>query len=145
MSDKPRQSADPLYLLLREGRAEEFNRRIKAGESCDLRGCDFRGIDLRGVDVANLDLSDGYFRQADLRGLDLRGCKMQGASLHAAHISGVYFPAELNAAEIEISMRGLLAGSGCRTFALKTCITFEHPPMPCRTSTSRCTLRITSE
>src|ERR1700722_1799320 len=78
MSDgKPRKSADPLYLLLREGRAEEFNRRRKAGASCDLRGCDFRGVDLRGVDVASIDFSDCYFRQADLRGLDLPngGCE----------------------------------------------------------------------
>jgi hypothetical protein len=62
---KPRKSADPLYLLLREGGSEEFNRRSKAGELSDLRGCDFRGIDLRGVDVANIDFSDCYFRQAD--------------------------------------------------------------------------------
>ena len=75
MSDgKPRKSADPLYLLLREGRGEEFNRRRKAGETCDLRGCDFRGLDLRGLDAANMDFSDCYFRQTDLRGLDLRTC-----------------------------------------------------------------------
>ncbi len=102
---KPRKSADPLYLLLREGNIDDFNRRHKGGESCDLRGCDFRGIDLRGVDVANLDFSDGYFRQADLRGLDLRSCQMHGASLHAAHISGAYFPPELSPAEIEMSVR----------------------------------------
>jgi uncharacterized protein YjbI with pentapeptide repeats len=106
MSDvKPRKSADPLYLALREGRSDEFNRRSKAGESCDLRGCDFRGIDLRGIEASNLDLSDCYLRQADLRGLDLRSCKMQGASLHAAHVSGVYFPSELTAAEIDMSVR----------------------------------------
>jgi uncharacterized protein YjbI with pentapeptide repeats len=102
---KPRKSADPLYLLLREGNIDDFNRRRKAAESCDLRGCDFRGIDLRGMDVANIDFSDGYFRQADLRGLDLRGCQMHGASLHAAHISGAYFPPELSTAEIEMSVR----------------------------------------
>ncbi len=102
---KPRKSADPLYLLLREGNVEEFNRRHKAGETCDLRGCDFRGIDLRGVDVASIDFSDSYFRQADLRGLDLRDCQMHGASLHAAHISGAYFPPELSAVEIEMSVR----------------------------------------
>lgn len=104
-SGKPRKSADPLYLLLREGGSEEFNRRRKAGETCDLRGCDLRGIDLRGVDVANLDLSDCYLRQADLRGLDLRTCQMEGASLHAAHISGAYFPSKLAPDEIEMSVR----------------------------------------
>jgi len=102
---KPRKSADPLYLLLREGGSEEFNRRSKAGEKSDLRGCDFRGVDLRGVDVANIDFSDCYFRQADLRGLDLRSCRLEGASLHAAHVSGVYFPLELAPEEIEMSVR----------------------------------------
>ena len=106
MSDgKPRKPADPLYQLLREGRGEEFNRRRKAGEKCDLRGADFRGIDLRGIDAAGIEFSDCYFRQADLRGLDLRTCRMEGASLHAAHVSGVYFPRELTAAEIEMSVR----------------------------------------
>jgi hypothetical protein len=102
---KPRKSADPLYLLLREGGSEEFNRRRKAGETSDLRGCDFRGIDLRGVDVANIDFSDCYFRQADLRGLDLRSCPLEGASLHAAHVSGAYFPVQLAPEEIEMSVR----------------------------------------
>lgn len=102
---KPRKSTDPLYLLLREGRSDEFNRRIKSGESCDLSGCDFRGIDLRGLQPDNLDFSDCYFRQADLRGLDLRTCSLIGASLHAAHVSGAYFPAELSALEIDLSVR----------------------------------------
>jgi uncharacterized protein YjbI with pentapeptide repeats len=106
MSDgKPRKPADPLYQLLREGRGEEFNRLRKAGEKCDLRGADFRGIDLRGIEPAGIDFSDCYFRQADLRGLDLRTCRMEGASLHAAHVSGAYFPRELAAAEIDMSVR----------------------------------------
>ena len=102
---KPRKPADPLYLLLREGGGEDFNRRRKAGESCDLRGCDFRGLDLRAIDVANIDFSDCYFRQADLRGLDMRNCQLEGASLHAAHVSGAYFPRKLAAEEIEMSVR----------------------------------------
>ena len=89
MSDgKPRKPADPLYQLMREGRGEEFNRRRKAGEKCDLRGSDMRGLDLREIDVKDVDFSDCYFRQTDLRGLDLRTCRMEGASLHAAHVSG---------------------------------------------------------
>lgn len=105
MSDKPRKPADPLYQLLREGSFDEFNRRRKAGENCDLRGADLRGLDLRTVEVGNLDLSDCYLRQADLRGLDLRSCQMEGASLHAAHVSGAYFPKKLTAAEIDMSVR----------------------------------------
>jgi uncharacterized protein YjbI with pentapeptide repeats len=102
---KPRKSTDPLYLLVREGRGEEFNRLKKAGTKCDLRGCDFRGVDLRALDVADIDFSDCYFRQADLRGLDLRSCQMEGASIHAAHVSGTYFPGKLDAHEIEMSVR----------------------------------------
>jgi uncharacterized protein YjbI with pentapeptide repeats len=102
---KPRQPTDPLYLLIREGRFEEFNRQRKAGEKCDLHGCNFRGLDLREFDLADVDFTDSYFRQADLRGQDLRRCQLQGASLHAAHISGVYFPIELAPAEIEMSVR----------------------------------------
>src|SRR5712664_1020469 len=60
---KPRKPADPLYQLLREGRGEEFNRRRKAGEKCDLRGSDLRGLDLRELDVTDVDFSDCYFRQ----------------------------------------------------------------------------------
>jgi uncharacterized protein YjbI with pentapeptide repeats len=100
-----RQPSDPLYLLMREGRAEEFNRLRKPGEKHDLHSCNFRGIDLRQYNLANIDFSDCYFRQADLRGLDLRSCQLQGASLHGAHVSGTYFPDILEPAEIEMSVR----------------------------------------
>jgi len=103
--EKPRQPADSNYSLLREGRSEEFNRKRLSGEPADLRGCDLRGLDLRAFDLKGIDLSDCYFRQADLRGQDLRDCRLFGASLHAAHISGVYFPKELPAAEIEMSVK----------------------------------------
>jgi uncharacterized protein YjbI with pentapeptide repeats len=100
-----RQPADPLYLLMREGKPEEFNRQRKAGETYDLHSCNFRGIDLRQYNVANIDFSDCYFRQADLRGVDLRTCRLEGASLHGAHVSGAYFPGALEPAEIEMSVR----------------------------------------
>jgi uncharacterized protein YjbI with pentapeptide repeats len=104
--EKPRLSADPMYLLIREGRVEEFNRRKNAGEKFDLRACNFRGLDLRELDCAGgLDLSNTYLRQADLRGLNLAKCRLEGASLHAAHVSGVLFPVELEPAEIEMSVR----------------------------------------
>jgi uncharacterized protein YjbI with pentapeptide repeats len=104
-SGKPRISTEPLYLLLREGRVEDFNRRRAAGESVDLTGCNLRGLDLKELDATELDLSNCYLRQADLRGLDLRTCRLEGASLHAAHVSGVYFPASFAPAEIELSVR----------------------------------------
>ena len=61
-------SSDPMYLLLREGRIQEFNQKKSAGAAAVLTGCDFRNVDLRGMDAAGLDFSHSYFRQADLHG-----------------------------------------------------------------------------
>ena len=84
---------------------DEFNRRKAGGERCDLRNCHFRGLDLRALEPTGLDLSGAYLRQADLRGLNLSKTRLEGASLHAAHVSGVLFPIELTAGEIEMSVR----------------------------------------
>ena len=97
-------SKDPMYLMLREGCIKEFNAKKASGDTCDLRGCDLRGLDLRGLDADGLDFSDCYFRQSDLRGVDLSKAKMDGASINACKISGVLFPAELSASEIELSL-----------------------------------------
>jgi uncharacterized protein YjbI with pentapeptide repeats len=101
----PRRGTDPMYLLIAEGRCDEFNRRRKAGETHDLRGANLRGMDLRELDAAGLDLSNAYLRQADLRGLDLSTAKLEGASFHGARISGVLFPPGLEAQEIIMSVQ----------------------------------------
>jgi len=103
-NEAPRISDDPMYRLLREGAIEEFNSRRASGETCDLRGCDFRTLDLRKLDANGLDLRDAYFRQTDLRGLDLTGANLEGASINAAKISGAYFPPELSAEELMLSL-----------------------------------------
>lgn len=98
-------SDDPLYRLLRDGKVDEFNQRIAAGESTNLVGCDFRHINLQGLITKGLDLSNSYFRQADLRGVDFSECdSLEGASIHAAKISGAYFPKELHPDEILLSL-----------------------------------------
>ena len=104
MANKPQIKNDPLYLLLRAGGIKEFNQRKSAGEACDLTGCDFRNVDLRGIDASGLNFSDGYFHQTDLRGIDLRQANMEGASLNGARISGTYFPSQLTAEEISLSL-----------------------------------------
>ena len=102
---------DPMYLLLREGCVIEFNTRKASGEKVDLRGCDLRGLDLRGLDADGLDFGDSYLRQSDLRSVDFRNARLEGVSINASKISGAYFPAELTASEIELS---LLHGSRMR-------------------------------
>jgi uncharacterized protein YjbI with pentapeptide repeats len=101
---KLRLSTGPLYQLLRDGRIAEFNAQKAAGMKEDLTACDFRNVDLKGLDADGLDLSDGYFRLADLRGIDFRHCRLEGASLNGAKVSGAFFPPELSAEEILLSI-----------------------------------------
>ncbi len=103
-NNRPQIKDDPMYRLLREGDIEEFNTRRAAGETCELVGCDLRTIDLRKLDARGLDFRDCYFRQADLRGVDLSQTNLEGASINAAKISGAYFPKELSAEEITLSL-----------------------------------------
>ena len=95
---------DELYRLLRQGKIDEFNERHAAGESCDLTSADFRSVDLCGLNADGLDLSNCYFRMSNLRGIDFSNSKLEGASIHGAQISGAYFPAQLDAAEIALSL-----------------------------------------
>lgn len=102
---KPKISQDPMYQLLREEKVPEFNKLRTQGKACDLTGCDFRGLDLRDLDVRGLDLSNAYFRGADLRSVDFRGAKLSGASLADAKISGCFFPDNISAQEILMSVQ----------------------------------------
>lgn len=102
--NRPRQSQCPLYELLRDGDIETFNHRRLAGEQCDLVGTDLSRLDLRGLDARGLDLRDCYFRSCDLRGIDFRESRLEGASFAQAHVSGCYFPRELLATELEMSV-----------------------------------------
>jgi len=100
----PRIIDEPLFELLRAGEIEEFNRRRQQGEECNLSGSDLRGLDLRALNARGLDMSDCYLRQADLRGIDFSATRLVGSSINGARISGTYFPAELSAGEITLSL-----------------------------------------
>ncbi|MCG3202737.1 MAG: hypothetical protein NFCOHLIN_02622 [Gammaproteobacteria bacterium] len=104
MSAQPKISRDPMYQLLRDENIQEFNERRSKGANPDMRGVDLRGLDLRNMNVDGLDFTDAYFRGADLRGLDFRNSRLEGVSLAAANISGCYFPKDLAAAEILLSV-----------------------------------------
>ena len=101
---EPQYKNDPLYHLLRLGHIDDFNKRRGLGEACDLIEADLRHLDLRGMDPRGLDMTGCYLRDADLRGLDLRATQLEGASIHNAKISGAWFPAELAAEEINLSL-----------------------------------------
>jgi len=96
---------DPMYELLQQENIMEFNSRRALGQECDLTRAHLRGLDLRGLDATDLDLRDAYLRGADVRGVDFRRAKLEGASLAECNISGCYFPFELPADEILLSVR----------------------------------------
>ena len=100
---QPRQLETPLYDLLHTDQVSAFNEQ-RPEEAVDLRGGDFRGLDLRALDAQHIDFRDAYFRGADLRGVDLRSARLEGASIAHAQISGAYFPHELSADEILMSV-----------------------------------------
>lgn len=101
---QPRQLDNPLYRLIRNEDIKGFNAQKAKDGPIDLCNGDFRGLDLRNLDVSRVLFTDAYFRGADLRGLDLCDTCMRGASLAHAQISGAYFPEELSADEILMSM-----------------------------------------
>jgi uncharacterized protein YjbI with pentapeptide repeats len=103
---KPIVHQNPLYALLRAENITEFNQRKAAGEVKQdmLRAGYYRGLDLRELDASGLDLRNAYFRAADLRGIDFRNTQLEGASFCQAHISGCYFPKEISADEIRLSV-----------------------------------------
>lgn len=101
---KPVILKDPLFQLLRGEEMSEFNARRARGENVDLRGTDLSRIDLRGLIADGMDFSDCYMRMSDLRGIDFRKARLEGASLASANISGCYFPLDIPAEEIALSV-----------------------------------------
>jgi uncharacterized protein YjbI with pentapeptide repeats len=102
--DKPVVKQDPLYQLLRTENIKEFNEQRDKLDNSELKNGDYRGRDLRNMNAAGLDFSNSYFRNADLSGIDFRDTNLEGASLLDAKLSGTYFPAELSATEIRLSL-----------------------------------------
>lgn len=76
---QPKLLDTPLYALLHKDDIRGFNQERPKDGTIDMRGGDFRG-------------------------LDLRDCPLEGASLAHAQISGTYFPPELSADEILMSV-----------------------------------------
>jgi uncharacterized protein YjbI with pentapeptide repeats len=102
--DKPFIKKDPLYQLLRNEDIEAFNEQRDKLDSSELRSGDYRGRDLRKMNAKGLDFSNSYFRNSDLSGIDFRNTNLEGASLLDAKLSGTYFPNELDATEIRLSL-----------------------------------------
>ena len=101
---QPKLLDSPLYALLHKDDISGFNKERPTDGPIDLRDGDFRGLDLRELNADGIDFTNAYFRSADLRGIDFSNANLEGASLAHAQISGAYFPRELSADEILMSM-----------------------------------------
>jgi uncharacterized protein YjbI with pentapeptide repeats len=95
-----------LELLIREAKQEEFNEYIKSkGEPADLEGADLRNLNLSGFNLKGANLKDSYLRNSDLCGVDLREANLNGTSIKNAKISGAFFPQQVAASEILLSLQ----------------------------------------
>ena len=102
--EKPVIKQDPLYQLLRIEDIKGFNEQREQLDTSELKSGDYRGRDLRNMNARGVDFSKSYFRNADLSGIDFRDTNLEGASLLDAKLSGTYFPAEISAQEIRLSL-----------------------------------------
>lgn len=102
--NKPVIKPDPLYQLLRNEDVQAFNAQRDILDTSELQSGDYRGRDLRTMNADGLDFSNAYFRNSDLSGIDFRNTNLEGASLMDAKLSGCYFPAEISAEEIRLSL-----------------------------------------
>jgi len=93
-----------LVLLLRDGRIEEFNHAVGQEDHLDLAGANLRGVDLRSANLRKADLHNAYCHTTDFRGVDLSQANIEGASFHRARISGAYFPSNVSAEELKMSV-----------------------------------------
>jgi len=95
---------DPAFKALRVGDVEGYHRAIQGRQTIDFRGADLRGCDMRNLDLSRVLLRDAYLREADLRGCDLRNHDLEGCSIYNAKISGAFFPENIPAEEIRLSL-----------------------------------------
>jgi len=103
--EKPRFVDHEAFRCLRMNDLEGFHRAVAGSKVVDFSDADLRGCDFRRAELANVVLRGAYLRDADLRGCDLRHLDLAGCSLHGAKIGGAWFPDDIPAAEIALSVQ----------------------------------------
>ena len=71
--------------LIREGKYEEFNRRVEQNGGADLSYSFLRMQNLAQVNLEGASLKGAYLRGANLRGKDLTDVDLEGASICGAN------------------------------------------------------------
>ena len=90
---------------IRNEQSERFNTAVaELPGPVDLENCNLSNQNLRKFNLRTANLRNAYLKMADLRGVDLSEACLEGASINRAHISGVFFPRNLDAQEIRLSL-----------------------------------------
>jgi uncharacterized protein YjbI with pentapeptide repeats len=90
--------------ILYEENRDKFNALAAEGKIPDIRNQNLSNLDLRGFNLSHADLTGTYMRGVNLAGQDLSNAILTGASIHEANISGCFFPKDIPAEEIRLSM-----------------------------------------
>lgn len=101
---EPRYLEDPAYRCLRVEDIDGYNMAIINRPEVDFSNANLRSVDLRQADLEKVILRGAYLRDADLRGCDLRHLDLEGASFHNAKVAGAYFPRNVHAGELQMSL-----------------------------------------
>lgn len=103
--NQPKFINDDAFRALRAGDVEAFHRMTAGRETIDFSDGDLRAADFRKANLSKVILRGAYLKLADLRGCDLRHLDLEGCSLHQAKVGGAYFPNNLPAEEIRLSVQ----------------------------------------
>ncbi len=101
---EPKFLEDQAYRALRVNDLDGYNLAIINRQDVDLSEANLRSVDFRNADLEKVRLKGAYLRDADLRGCDLRHMDLEGTSFHNAKIAGCFFPDNVSAEEIRLSV-----------------------------------------
>jgi uncharacterized protein YjbI with pentapeptide repeats len=102
---QPKFINDDAFRALRAGEIDAFHRMVSGRASVEFSDGDLRAVDFRKVDLTKVSLRGAYLKLADLRGCDLRHMDLEGCSLHQAKVGGAFFPDNVSAEEIRLSLQ----------------------------------------
>lgn len=114
---EPKYLEDQAYRCLRVEDIDGYNMAIINRQEVDFSNANLRSVDLRKADLDKVILRGAYLRDADLRGCDLRHMDLEGASFHNAKVAGAFFPTNVPAAELVMSLEH---GTRIRTTRIPT-------------------------
>lgn len=95
------------YKALFDGNYKKFIKLLnEMPEKLDLSFANLANICFMkvGEDMDKVILTGARLKMSDLRGLDLSKHNLEGASLNGCQISGTYFPSDISAEEIRMSI-----------------------------------------